>query len=58
MSPFFVGTSILTAYIPPKKLHGVMGRIFDVIAIASMRRGVKDVFELAVEEGLTIYDAM
>jgi hypothetical protein len=34
-----------------------MGRIFDVIAIVSMRSGEKDIFELAVKEGLTIHDA-
>jgi predicted nucleic acid-binding protein len=34
-----------------------MGRIFDVIAIASIRSGEKDVFELAVKEGLITYDA-
>jgi predicted nucleic acid-binding protein len=34
-----------------------MERIFDVIAIASIRRGEKNVFELALKEGLTIYDA-
>jgi predicted nucleic acid-binding protein len=34
-----------------------MGRIFDVFAIASIRSGEKDVFELAVNEGLTIHDA-
>jgi predicted nucleic acid-binding protein len=34
-----------------------MGRIFDVIGIASVRGGEKEVFELAVKEGLTIYDA-
>jgi len=40
-----------------KKLLGVMERVFDVIAIASIRSGEKDVFELAVKKGLTIYDA-
>ncbi len=40
-----------------KKLLSVMGRIFDVIAIANIRSEEKDVFELAVKEGLTIYDA-
>jgi hypothetical protein len=40
-----------------KKLLGVMERIFDVITIASIRSEEKDVFELAVKEGLTIYDA-
>jgi predicted nucleic acid-binding protein len=40
-----------------KKLLGVMGRIFDVITITSIRSGEKDVFELTVKEGLTIHDA-
>jgi predicted nucleic acid-binding protein len=40
-----------------KKLLGVMGRIFDVFGIASIRSGEKDVFELAVKEGLTVHDA-
>jgi predicted nucleic acid-binding protein len=40
-----------------KKLLGVMGRIFDVIAIASIRSREKEVFELALKEGLIIYDA-
>jgi predicted nucleic acid-binding protein len=36
---------------------GVMERIFDVIAIASIRSGEKEIFELAVKEDLTIHDA-
>jgi len=40
-----------------KKLLSVMERVFDVIAIACIRSGEKDVFELAVKKGLTIYDA-
>jgi predicted nucleic acid-binding protein len=39
-----------------KKLLSVMGGIFDVIGIASIRGGEKDVFELSVKEGLMIYD--
>jgi len=34
-----------------------MGGSFNVIAIASIRSGEREVFELAVKEGLTIYDA-
>jgi predicted nucleic acid-binding protein len=34
-----------------------MERIFDAITLASIRSGKKDVFELAVKEGLTIHDA-
>ena len=40
-----------------KKLLSVMERIFDVIAIASIESGKKDVFELSVKEGLATYDA-
>lgn len=39
------------------ELLGILGRVFEVITLASIRGEEVRVFELAVKEGLTIYDA-
>jgi predicted nucleic acid-binding protein len=40
-----------------KELLDVLERVFDVVTVASVRSEEARVFELAVKEGLTIYDA-
>ena len=35
----------------------ILGRVFEVITLASIRGGEASVFELAVKEGLRIHDA-
>jgi predicted nucleic acid-binding protein len=39
------------------RLLSILGRVFDVITVASIRGEEAGVFELAVKEGLTVYDA-
>jgi len=40
-----------------RKLLSVLRGVFDVITIASIRESEVEVFEFAVKEGLTVYDA-
>ena len=40
-----------------KELLDVLERVFDVVTLASIRSEEARVFELAVKEGLTVYDA-
>jgi predicted nucleic acid-binding protein len=40
-----------------KELLDVLERVFDVVTVASIRSEEARVFELAVKEGLTVYDA-
>jgi predicted nucleic acid-binding protein len=39
------------------ELLSILGKVFEVITLASIRGEEAGVFELAVKEGLTIYDA-